>query len=382
MPQPDTGRSVSRSHLPAFLAGVLTSSAIAVVFVAFLVITVGPTTVLQKIGISTTGMVLDITDDLIEDMKQIGAVVGNANNPTGARKHDTILVRPDDELGYVLRPNTSVSVHLLKARDPLNLDPPGVYFELGAEVPPRLRDYLNTQSRVELSYTVDEEGFRLTLPRVESHSKILMVGDSALFGVGVNDESTLASYLQGLVGDSYRVVNAGVGGYSGHQSFQVARKLGRKGGYDVLIYVAHHNDFHIRHVASAEKADEIISEFRSLTDAFPGGIVIALVTYMEYTLHDVLLESGWRQKRIDATDDVRRRLRDLTAEAGFVFVDWTEVANDHAEQERTIFSKFGLYVDHSHLSPRGNLLFAERIYERMFRQHARSGARNTSAARR
>jgi hypothetical protein len=42
-------------------------------------------------------------------------------------------------------------------------------------------------------------------------------------------------------------------------------------------------------------------------------------------------------------------------------VDWTDIAEEIREQEGTIFSPWALYVDHAHLSARGNRLFAERI---------------------
>ena len=52
---------------------------------------------------------------------------------------------------------------------------------------------------------------------------------SGLFGIGVNDEDTIASNLQKLMGNSHRVVNAGVGGYGGEQAYNVARMLPEKG---------------------------------------------------------------------------------------------------------------------------------------------------------
>ncbi len=47
-----------------------------------------------------------------------------------------------------------------------------------------------------------------------------------------------------MVGDSHRVVNAGVGGYGGVQVFALARVLSDRKGFDILVYVGHHNDFY------------------------------------------------------------------------------------------------------------------------------------------
>jgi hypothetical protein len=47
-----------------------------------------------------------------------------------------------------------------------------------------------------------------------------------------------------LVGDSHRVVNVGVGGHGGVQVFALARVLSDRKGFDILVYVGHHNDFY------------------------------------------------------------------------------------------------------------------------------------------
>ena len=86
-------------------------------------------------------------------------------------------------------------------------------------------------------------------------------------------------------------------------------------------------------------------------------------TFMEYTIHDIFLESGWERENIIKTDLLRKELPLVTRDLGFEYVDWTDIVNDFAEKERTILSRFALYVDHVHLSPLGNRLAAEKLYE-------------------
>jgi hypothetical protein len=62
-------------------------------------------------------------------------------------------------------------------------------------------------------------------PLVRAKRKILVVGDSVAFGVGVKDGETFSSHLQELMGNARKVVNAGVGGYDGFQAFQIADEL-------------------------------------------------------------------------------------------------------------------------------------------------------------
>lgn len=355
--------SESRLVALAYVGGILTASAIAFAFFVFLASRIGFQTIWEKTGVSLTGAVLDMPDELIDELTAMHAVIGNAGNPTGAKKHDTIVSRPDDELGWVLRPNVSVDGYQLRALDPVNLDPPVLYMSSGSPMSDALTKYLDENARTLYRYSFDGDGHRQTIPEVEAEKKILMVGDSGLFGVGVNDGDTIASNLQRLVGNSHRVVNAGVGGYGGEQASAAARLLSDREDFDILVYVAHHNDFYEPgHIANPEKARTIIAGFESLKDRFPGGIVVALLSYLEYTGADVLRAHGWQRDRIEAADRLRAEFPAISAEAGFPFVDWTDIADEIREHEGTIFSPWALYVDHAHLSVRGNRLFAERIH--------------------
>jgi len=361
----DGAREESQSRLIglAFVGGVLTAGAIALLFFIFIGIRLGFQTIWEKTGISITSEVLDMPDDLLDELTAMHAVIGNAGNPTGAKKHDTIVTRPDPQLGWVLRPNVSVDGYQLQARDAVNLDPPVLYLISGTAMSDALRRYLAENARVSFTYNFDADGHRVTLPEVKADKKILMVGDSGLFGVGVGDEDTIASNLQRLVGRSYQVVNAGVGGYDGDQAFEVARMLSDRERFEILVYVGHHNDFYEpSHISNPEKARRVIEKFASLKQRFPGGIVVALLTYLEYTAADVLRSHGWERDRIEAADRLRTEFPKITAAVGFPFVDWTDITEQVREQERTIFSPWALYVDHAHLSARGTRLFAERIY--------------------
>jgi hypothetical protein len=361
----ETAPSAGGSRLVgiAFVGGILTAGAIALAFFVFLGIRIGFATIWERTGVSLTGMVLDMPSELVDELAAMDAVIENAGNPTGAREHDTILVRTDDELGYVLQPNASVDAYQIRAADSVNLDPPVVCVKAGSEMSEALRAYLEERTRVRYSYNVDENGFRRTLPEVDAEEKILMVGDSGIFGMGVDDEDTIASSLQRLVGDSYRVVNAGIAGYDGDQAFRAARKLSETDDYEILVYVAHNNDFdEPRHIPNPVKARRVITSFESLTGRFPGGIVVALITYLEYTGEDVLLSQGWRRERIEAADRLHSEFPAITEQAGFAFVDWTDIVAETRAQEKTIFAPWSLYVDHAHLAPRASRLIAERIY--------------------
>jgi len=353
----------SRVAAAAYLGGFLTATLIATAVIVFLGYRVGFATIWERTGFALTDMVLRMPEELIDELVAMDAVIDNAGNPTGAKEHDTIIVRPDAEHGWVLRPGVSVDAYQLRAVDPVNLDPPVVYTRAGAEMSDALRSYLAANLLVRFSYNVDGDGFRRTHPDVQAKRKILMVGDSALFGVGVDDEDTLSSQLQRHVGSAYRVVNAGVAGYDGSQSFEVARELSGRDDYDSLVYVAHNNDFYEpRHISNVEKARRVLEQFKTLEERFPGGIHVALITYLEYAAEHLLGSLGWREERIRSLDRLRKELSLMTAEAGFSFVDWSDLVAEVTVREETSFAALSLYVDHAHLSPRGARLLAERIY--------------------
>jgi hypothetical protein len=364
---PQLGRGGARFAAVAFIGGFLTASLIAVAFIVFLGVRIGFTTIWQKTGVALISMTLDMPSDLIDELAAMDGVIDNAGNPTGARKHDTILVRPHAEFEKVLRPGTSVDGFQIRAGDPVNLDPPVVHTPAGAAMSEALRAYLDANTRVHYTYNVDADGFRRTLPQVDADKKILMVGDSAAFGQGVDDADTVASGLQGLVGDSHRVVNAGVAGYDGEQAFLVARALSQEQAYEFLVYVAHNNDFVGEgKLLSSEMARDVISDFESLKGRFPGGMVVALFVALEYTAEDVLLSSyGWPHERVESLTRLRRDMAAITSEARFAFVDWGGIVEGIRAREKTIFAPWALYVDHAHLSPRGNRILAEEIYAAM-----------------
>jgi len=185
-----------RTTAVAFLAGLLTAGSIALAFFAFLGMRLGFASIWQEAGVMLSGRVLDMPASLIDELSALDAVIGNAGNPTGAREHDTMLVRPDSELGYVLRPGVSVDAYQVHSVESLNIDPPVVYVRTGSALSPELQAYLDLNTRVRYRYTIDADGFRRTVPDVAAPRKILMVGDSGLFGVRVDDDATLWSQLQ------------------------------------------------------------------------------------------------------------------------------------------------------------------------------------------
>jgi GDSL-like Lipase/Acylhydrolase family len=77
--------------------------------------------------------------------------------------------------------------------------------------------------------------------------RILVLGDSFVFGVGVNESSAFSSRLEALLNagqpNRYEVVSMGVSGYSTDQEYLLYQELGASLQPDIVILVACDNDF-------------------------------------------------------------------------------------------------------------------------------------------
>jgi hypothetical protein len=253
-------------------------------------------------------------------------------------------------------------VSVLRTTRAYNFDPPALVLRYADRelISERLRSYLKDQSLLSYSYSTDHNGFRRTVPSVDSNERVLIIGDSVAFGVGVEDEFTAASHLQKMVGKRYRIVNVGVGGYDGQQAFLMAKRISNKTKFAGLIYIACQNDFK-RREDWIQEANDVLAKIKSISERFNNNIVVVLQTYMEYNLRDIFLQDGWKEERIEKTHALRSALPSICKEYGYGYYDWTEVVDDFLKVEKSIFSRFALYADHAHLSPLGNRLLAEKV---------------------
>lgn len=90
-------------------------------------------------------------------------------------------------------------------------------------------------------------GPELTLDRAEDAGRVLVFGDSYVFGVGVAEEQILTTHLAHLLAPHFlsgiEVVNLGVAGYSTDQQVLLWQELGSRLSPDVVILVVCDNDY-------------------------------------------------------------------------------------------------------------------------------------------
>ena len=325
------GRAKTREKA-AFLAGVLTAVCVGLVLVVLVVDRVGSSVLFAQLykgfmpGRWRRERIIQLPAELINELLAVEAVIDNSDNPTAAARHDTILVQPDPELGYVLRPGVAISGYVLKANDPLNLDPPVLYLRSDTQLSAAAGRFIAAHQRGHFVCTTNGHALRRTLPAVAAERRLLMVGDSVCFGLGVDDEATMASFLQRRIGPQVRVLNAGVGGFDGLQAGKMAARLASEAAYDRLVYVACENDFGHR----AETAPEVLAPFARLRPRFADNVLVLFVPYVEYVMNDVLGHYGFAPELVHGVDELRAELPKLCHTLGLKYLDFTEPIRGHS----------------------------------------------------
>ncbi len=97
------------------------------------------------------------------------------------------------------------------------------------------------------SVSLNSLGMRGPPPRADATARVLLLGDSYTFGLGVNDGDTTAAVLQERLDAAsprkFDVVNGGVSGYGVQQAFQLAKRHWERLHPSIVIWVHCGNDF-------------------------------------------------------------------------------------------------------------------------------------------
>ena len=377
-PAAGTGHPLMLGGWPHFLAGVFLTLLGVGAAIGVLVYRGVPPAMWATPGTTETQTPIYIPPDVLDDLTRAGVIGDNFAGLNSNAEHDSFFVQPDDWLTYKLRPNVRVEVVVPPAIGKLNLDPPTLNIPPGAQLSDATRAYLS-QARLRVAYTTDADGRRLTTPVTSASTKVLIVGDSVGFGLGVDDQDTVASQLQQLLGSGVQVVNAAVAGYTGEQAVRMADAVSRSRAYAAVIYIACENDFDPdpdppdadrAGRQSLKSVREIIGGFTKIAGRFESGVTVMLTTRLEYEAQDVLLAAGADRQALDHTSRIKTDLAREATAAGFRFSGWSDIVADHRQAAKSILAPFALYVDHTHLSRAGNLLLAAKLMSLLGRELA------------
>lgn len=271
----------------------------------------------------------------------------------------------------------------------------GVQMEQRSEEYDRARHYLTTHIRTNALGLRGEE----LPPKTAGEYRILIVGDSTIFGHGVELEKTIEKQLERRLRAAFpkrivRVVNGGVSGYSSFQGRLFLHEIAPRVQPDVIILAYYFSDFIPDVMADKQRVppdvlsvtlraalsrsqiyqllrDEIERRAGLRAERSQGASMVARVSVDDYAANlRAMIEETQRlgaraamlllDPRAVPIPTNQRPYRDamtqLAAQYGLPLIDM-EAPFENAEHREKLF------LDDVHPSPQGDALIAERLFE-------------------
>lgn len=308
--------------------------------------------------------------------------------------HDTFVVAPHQKLGARLRSNVSIRAHYLKSKVPHNMSsikgymfPAGIMYPM---YPPArnmhapllflnnklnysddLEDYIESESTVSCLMSSNELGFRNTYPKSNGEKEVLVIGDSVAFGLGVDDESTVASHLQKKIGVEYKVINAALSGYGTRENFAMIDEF-KERHFSHLVYIICENDF--RPVSPADMEDPVgytvvhaMNIIERIEKDYLKMFDHVTVVHHSHIYGAIMYLSSCDDEGLKPIDNINRMAIAKTKGTNISFLSWADIAKIYSTKiKKSIFAIDALYVDHCHFSSEGNELLASHIQKASF----------------
>lgn len=290
-------------------------------------------------------------EELLELMKANG--VGLGNSPFDVLKTEEAAINVEKDGCLWQKPNQRKVMSFLRSTLFNPFDPLTYFHDADRILPQELESFFARYGFRKVHFTTNENGERLTLPRAESHDKVLVAGDSVANGVLLDDSETLASQLQ--AGDPARqYVNLGV---SRAHTSDIVCNLDRaadryRGEVREVLYVFCENDFTPDEpYGNPEQLIAWLAEFRRRESV--DRVTLLYVPYIYNSVPEVTRVRGHSHYYFSTYADEKRRLFELGEKEGFRVVDFLAVAGEESRAVGSQFAPLALYVDHTHLSKVG-----------------------------
>jgi lysophospholipase L1-like esterase len=236
-----------------------------------------------------------------------------------------------------------------------------MFYDRDRDLDPKIKKLVETYGVRLVAFTTNAQGERITVPAVTSDHKVVVAGDSVAVGDMVDDAETISSQLQAL-DPTRQYVNIGIGGADAADVVCALEKAGRryKGQIEELIYVYCDNDINptkpygtprevldwVKHFANAQGIPKVTVVYAP----FIYNIVPQFTRFRGY--------KGW-DRPTHAIE--RAALSELVAEAGFRYIDISDLALQEINRAKTQFAALSVFSDHVHLSPYGITRLVERL---------------------
>lgn len=212
--------------------------------------------------------------------------------------------------------------------------------------------------------SVDELGYRRTVPENEAEQVVIVIGDSVPFGAVVSDAETVPSLLQARF-PQHRFVNSGIPSSQADDNFyRLQRDLERFGDNVAgVIYFHTHNDFYSTMrpnvvIPPEEAAEAIVGVLEEY------GVENALLVAHEsaiYTATEIVAQYD-EQNLINRIARQRAVMRTFT-EAGIPAIDTRDIFYAAEQESSSLYGGAAYLIDSTHFSLAGSKAVAETIAE-------------------
>ena len=186
---------------------------------------------------------LELTQEDINIFSNLKIGISNMNDPTNVHSDkETLLTfyNRSNKLN-ILKKNVQIKNYMIQSNARGSYEHPTI-FRLAETNDEYLNNYIKTKNYFTYEYETNELNQRIVMPYIENKKKIIIVGDSVGFGVGVNNGSDVVSLLQKKTND-FQFINLSVGGYNTKEIQKVISDNKYINTNAIIIYIACQNDF-------------------------------------------------------------------------------------------------------------------------------------------
>lgn len=300
----------------------------------------------------------DDIEDLLPELKEAGVAIGNVPYSELMSADDAINM--DDGDCLTQKPHVDKVMTFLRTHAFKPFDPPNLFYDRRADLPPKIRKLIDTYGVRLVAYTTNEYGERITVPAVGSNRKVLIAGDSVANGTGIDDSETISSQLQAFDPER-QYINLGIAGADAPDIICALKKAAERYPHqiDELIYVYCENDFDTSVPYGTPEA--VVAWLKDFADT--QGIAKVTVIYAPFIYNVVPQSTRFRFHAGDFSTSAQQRaaLALLAGEAGFRYMDIGDLAMAEADRTKTPFGALSLFSDHVHLSPYGTARLVEQL---------------------
>lgn len=300
-------------------------------------------------------------EPLLPKLRRAGVALGNSPYKKELKTVQAAINMNDDSDCLVQKPNINKNITFLRSNLFEPFDPLTIFYDSRINLDPEIRKIVETYGLRLVRLTTNEHGERTTVPVVTSHRKVIIAGDSVANGATSDDSETIASQLQAL--DLERqYINLGISGARPSDIVCALKRSAQRypGQIDELIYVYCENDFGWRRPYG--NPDEVIVWLKDFAKV--QGIAKVTVVYAPYIYNVVPHYTRFRRYKGENHrnhEDERAALAELVREAGFRYIDITDLALAEVQRAKTQFAALSVFSDHVHLSPYGTARLVERL---------------------